>query len=103
MWTIEDRGALEIALDHPVSNGDTTLKTLTMRRPTVKDILRARAAGRDELVAEVELLACLAGVETAALEALAESDYRKLTTAYARFFPDAEAADEAPAKRTTTS
>lgn len=80
-------GKIVIALAYPVEHSQFgTLKSLTMRRSTVRDRRAAMKASQSPEDQEVRLFANLCDVPDDVIDLLDESDYRKLQDTYTGFF-----------------
>lgn len=75
-----------INLKHPIQLEGRELKSITLRRPKVADILRAKKASEDDAEQEVATVAALAGIPPAAVEDLDLADYKVIQKALAGFF-----------------
>ena len=74
-----------VTLKHPVDlNGEKT-KTLTMRRPKVKDQLAADKGMSSSAEKEIRLFANLCEVAPPVIEELDLADYKQLQEAYTGF------------------
>jgi len=76
----------EITLDYPVEFEGQAVKTLSMRRPKVRDDLAKERGGTSPGAQEVQLFADLCGVKADLIRELDMADYGKLQEAYAGFF-----------------
>jgi hypothetical protein len=81
-----------ITLKHPVTLGDgTILEKVTLRRPTVGDVIAAGVKpGTQDIAGETKLIARLCGLVIDDLHLLDLSDYMSLQAGLARFLADAE-------------
>jgi hypothetical protein len=79
-------GQTTITLDFPFTpaNG-SELKTLSLRRPKVRDLRRMKDYGKDEIAQEIGLLAQLAGLTPEDLDDMDGVDYGKLQDAFRAF------------------
>lgn len=73
-----------ITLDYPKSFGGAVSGTLTMRRATVGDVLKANK-NKDEIDREVTLFADLCQVTPDEIRSLDLKDYQKLQEAFRGF------------------
>lgn len=85
MTQINASGAAVIALAYPIETEGTTLSTITLRRPKVRDMLAAQQAGTTDQEREMHMFANLAEVSPEAIHALDLVDYYKLQQAYQGF------------------
>lgn len=74
-----------IELKHPVTVAGSEIKTLSMRRPKVKDQLAADKHGGGNAEKEIRLFANLCEVEPSVIEELDLADYRQVQEAYSGF------------------
>lgn len=85
----------KIVLKHPVTIGDgTRLESITVRRPTVGDVIASGVkGGAQDMVGEVKLLArlCNGGMILDDLYLLDIADYMAVQAELARFLSDSEA------------
>ncbi len=104
----------EIVLDVPIMRGEGETKTLTMRRPKVKDQMKHYDHGRDEMTTEgtFHMYADLCGLTPEEMGEIDLQDYPKFNDAYERFFEQAQMVRETqqimrresgPAPRTSES
>lgn len=75
----------EVVLDYPVTVAGKEYKTLTMRRPKVRDQLIADKQNKESSDKEIHLLSLLAGVEPAVIQELDMTDYGEVQKAYKGF------------------
>lgn len=76
-----------ITLTYPVTVAGQEYKSLTMRRPKVKDDLASHAEGKTEAEREVILFAALCGVPRDVIRELDQAaDYARLQKEYEGFF-----------------
>ena len=74
-----------ITLDHSISVNGTTVNSLSLRRPTVRDMLSVEQAAQSDAEKEIALFANLCEVPPSDLHALDLADYAKLQVAYQDF------------------
>ena len=79
-----------IKLDHPITVDGAKVSEITLRRPTVRDMRVARNSGKDDASQEIALVANLATLAPADVEALDLADYAKVQKALAGFFGSSE-------------
>jgi hypothetical protein len=75
----------QITLHHPVTVDGQQIKTLTLRRPKVKDQLAADKGAGGNADKEVRLFANLCEVAPKVIEELDLADYRQIQEAYSGF------------------
>lgn len=76
----------EIELEYPIDFEGGKLKSVTLRRPKVGDVVKARKGLKDEADQEVAIIAKLSGLPPAAIEDLDISDYKKIQEVLSGFF-----------------
>lgn len=69
---------ITINLDYPIMSNDTTISTLTMRRPKVRDRIQAANVEANNAEREIYLLAILCNIPKEVILELDLSDYLKL-------------------------
>lgn len=74
-----------IELKHPVTIAGRETKTLSMRRPKVKDQLAADKSSGSNAEKEIRLFANLCEVEPSVIEELDLADYRRVQEVYGGF------------------
>jgi hypothetical protein len=74
-----------VTLEYPFEFEGQTIKTLSLRRPTVGDNLAVQKAAATDAEREIRLLANLAEVAPEALHRMDLKDYGKLQTTLASF------------------
>lgn len=77
--------ATSITLRYPVQLADKTLTEVTLRRPTMGDILDFPIAGERDFAGEMALLAVLCNVKVEELRRLDMEDYSAIQVAFASF------------------
>lgn len=82
-----------VKLEYPVEVGGVVTKSLSMRRPKVRDDKDARRGVKDPADQEVRLFANLCEVAPDVIEELDLADYQRLQDAFRDFFTK----DEDPA------
>lgn len=75
----------QIKLENGIDIDGTTVKTLTMREPTVADQLAASEIKGTSAVQEITLIANLCEVSPDDIKKLTLKDYRKVQEAFAGF------------------
>lgn len=81
-----DTTSVQVALRYPVMSDGTELRSLSMRRPKVRDQLAAAHGKGSEEDKEVRLIANLCEVTPEVIEDLDMADYQAIQKAYASFF-----------------
>lgn len=76
----------KIKLEYPIEVDGATVKEITLRRPTVKDMRVARVTGKDDATQEITLIANLAQLTPDQVESLDMADFVKLQTVLKGFF-----------------
>jgi len=76
--------SLGVPLEYPVTWDGKTVEALTMRRPTVKDMLAVEALGSEQQ-RELHLFASLCDVNPECLELLDLADYGQLQEVFSGF------------------
>ena len=74
-----------IKLKFPIESEGRTLEEVTLRRPTVGDMLNADKGKGNEGDKEVRMFSNLTEIPLTAIEALDLADYRQLQEAYSGF------------------
>jgi len=75
----------KITLQFPIESEGQTLEEITLRRPTVGDMLNADREKGSEANKEIRMFSNLTELSLSAIESLDLSDYRKLQEAYQDF------------------
>ncbi|HGS5314514.1 phage tail assembly protein [Vibrio artabrorum] len=75
----------EVTLEYPIHVAGKEYKTLTMRRPKVRDQLIADKQNNTAADKEVHLLSLLAGVDTSVIQELDMTDYEEVQNTYKGF------------------
>lgn len=74
-----------ITLEYPVQLADKMLEAVTMRRPTMGDVLDNPVKGELDFAGEMQLYATLCDLRTEDMRGLDPLDYQKLQKQYALF------------------
>lgn len=74
-----------ITLEYPVQLADKMLEAVTMRRPTMGDVLDNPVKGELDFAGEMQLYATLCDLRTEDMRGLDPLDYQKLQEQYALF------------------
>ena len=74
-----------VALNYHLQLADRQLAEVTMRRPTMGDLLDHEPKGPDDVEAEVELIGILCGLKREEMRLLDPTDYARLQDQYVRF------------------
>lgn len=84
----ENKNEVTIQLDYPFTLGDRTVESITMRRPTMDDIIKARVKDFSD---HAQLCALVARISDLGLPELAKVDYfadfGRIADAIAAFSP----------------
>lgn len=83
--TPDDRKEAVVVLAYPVTLADRELKDVTMRRPTLGDLLDHEPKTEDDVKEEVQLIGILCGLKPEEMRLLDSTDYRRLQQQYVRF------------------
>ena len=78
----------EIQLKHPIQLADKTLETVTMRRPTLGDMLDFPITGEDKITdlnTEAKLISKLCKLKLEEIRLLDFTDYERLQLTFIRF------------------
>lgn len=76
--TIDKRKTVEIELDFPVQLADRLLERVTMRRPTMKDMLKHQRGMEMDLNEAIHMIADLCGLVPDEIEMLDTCDFERL-------------------------
>lgn len=91
-----------IALDWPVQLADRKLDSVTMRRPTMGDLIDHPVRDGSDFIGEIRLFATLCGLHEDDLRMMDSEDYLKLQLQYASFRgakqPENTSGDDAAAR-----
>lgn len=82
---MDKRSSCEIKLDFPVQLADRSLETISMRRPTIGDILKHKIGANSGLKKDIAFYADLCGLVPDEMERLDSVDYDKIQTQFFRF------------------
>jgi hypothetical protein len=74
-----------IKLDYPIETEGRTVSEISLRRPTVGDMLNADRGKGSEADKEIRMFANLSELPLTAIESLDLADYRKLQETYQDF------------------
>ncbi len=74
-----------ITLTHAITVNGTTIETLTLRRPKVRDMLAVEKAAQSDAEKEITLFANLCELSPTTLHELDMADYTQLQQAYQTF------------------
>ena len=74
-----------IQLHYPVQLADRVVQELSMRRPTMGDLLYYEPKSIEDITAEVALLGRLCGLKKEEMRLLDATDYARLQNQYLRF------------------
>ena len=83
--TPDDRKEAVIKLAYPVTLADRQLDSVTMRRPTLGDILDHEPKRVEDVKEEVILIGLLCGLKEPEMRLLDTTDYARLQKQYVRF------------------
>lgn len=75
----------DIPLQYPVQLADRLLDTVTMRRPTIGDLLNYEPKNEADVAQEVKLLGQLCNLKKEEMLMLDATDYARLQAQYLRF------------------
>ena len=75
-----------VTLSKPITHDGQTVKTLTLREPTVADEIAAARVSSNAQEQEVHLVGILSGLGAPAIMQLSSKDYRRVQAAIAVFF-----------------
>lgn len=74
-----------ITLNYPVQLADKTLDQVTMRRPSMGDLLDHEPKGSDDVITELTLIGLLCELKQEEMRRLDSTDYARLQDQYVRF------------------
>lgn len=74
-----------ITLNYPVQLADKALEQVTMRRPTMGDLLDHEPKGSDDVIIELTLIGLLCELKQEEMRRLDSTDYARLQDQYVRF------------------
>lgn len=83
--TPDDRKEAVIELAYPVTLADRELTRVTMRRPTMGDIIDYEPVKLEDVKGEVVLLGVLCGLKEQEMRLLDATDYARLQKQYVQF------------------
>lgn len=83
--TPDTRKEAVIELGYPVTLADRELTRVTMRRPTLGDLLDHEPKTAEDVKEEVQLIGILCGLKQEEMRLLDSTDYRRLQQQYVRF------------------
>ncbi len=69
---------ISLSLEYPIEANGVTVKSLSLRRPTIGDLLKSASGGRSDKEAEIHLLADLCGIAPDDIQHIDLADYLKL-------------------------
>ena len=76
---------VEIALEYPMQLPDKVLSSVTMRRPTLGDLMDCPITGENDVAGEVRLLSRLCGMNVEDMRSLDAGDYAKIQARFLEF------------------
>ncbi|MCL2458904.1 MAG: phage tail assembly protein [Desulfobulbus sp.] len=79
-----------LTLDFPMQLADRLLASVTMRRPTMKDLRQYPVRNAEDFDGEFRQFAALCNLRVEELEAMDAADYSRLQSLYLRFRTPAE-------------
>lgn len=83
--TPDDRKEAVIKLAYPVTLADRQLDSVTMRRPTMGDIIDYEPVKLEDMKGEVALIGVLCGLKEQEMRLLDATDYARLQKQYVQF------------------
>lgn len=83
--TPDDRKSATVQLAYPVTLADRELASVTMRRPTMGDLLDHEPQKPEDVKGEVRLIGILCGLKEEEIRLLDSTDYARLQKQYVQF------------------
>ncbi len=83
--TPDDRKSATVQLAYPVTLADRELASVTMRRPTMGDLLDHEPQKPEDVKGEVRLIGILCGLKEEEIRLLDATDYARLQKQYVQF------------------